>query len=217
MQVISKNREKLTLFTTSIGRMYPKKWTYTSSIRAFRHLGRHLKIRKPRPYTCMIDAEDCKIFRLHIFDIALIRDGQSASLKIINPIGVVCQSRRIRANVITLLNVSTSIGCDIPEWCGVFCTCDFGCSLSTCWKFKKVSGIWRMCEVIVEPPFVECLVAERCDRPIIVWECFICYIKTPHAGMPQGCYGTELASYFIKMEEISPEWADTSGKIKANV
>ena len=87
-------------------RMDPEKCTSASTLRTGRHPFRHSKIGKTGPYTGLIDAKHCKIFRLYCCHIFVVCNCQRTPFHIVNARGVKFGYRGPRTRVIGIVWVT---------------------------------------------------------------------------------------------------------------
>jgi len=173
--------------------MNPEESTNTATLRTRRHTSRHLKLRKPRPYTSLIDTEDSEIFRLNIRHVAFVRNGQRTPFQIVQPASVVLFRRRIRADVVLIVDISdiATLGRS-KKGCGAFVASDFSGSRFSNWEFKKVSWIRRVGEMIVEPPLLEDHVLDRSNGSIVIGKGLLGDIEAEHTGMEHSSVSRHL-------------------------
>lgn len=77
-----------TLLSSAVWGVDPEPSTDASALGARGHLLGHLEIGEPSPNACLVDAKDREILRLHLCDIALVRNGERAAEKVLDAVRV---------------------------------------------------------------------------------------------------------------------------------
>lgn len=96
-----------TLLSSAVWGVNPKPSTDASAFGARGHLLRHLEIGEPGPNARLVDAKDREILRLHLCDIALVRDGERAAEEVLEPVRVPFAHRAAWTRVVPAAYVST--------------------------------------------------------------------------------------------------------------
>lgn len=73
--------------------MNPEERAEAAFGRARRHPGRDVKVGKPCPHACLVDAEDREILGLNGPLVACIRYGEGTARDVVQSVGVVCSGR----------------------------------------------------------------------------------------------------------------------------
>jgi len=174
----------IVLFAATIRSVNPEKSTYTTTLWTSRHTSRHLKLRKPRPHTSLINTKNSEILRLNIRHIALVRNTQRTSFQIVEPISMILLSGRLGADVVGIIGISdiTTFGRS-EERGSAFVASDFDSGRFASWEFEDVAWIGRVGEVVVEPPFLEDHVLDRRNRSIVIRKRLLGDIEPKHTRM----------------------------------
>lgn len=166
--------------------MDPEERTYASTLRACWHLLRYLEVCEPCPHTSLIHTEDSEVLWLHIRRLVLIRNRQRTPRQIIEALRMVCLRTRVWAHVVEFVGVTdvAALGGG-EEGCSAFITSDFGCGGLSCGQFVYVARVWRVSEVIVEPPFREGHIHERRYGTIVIRKRLVGNVEPEHARVPE--------------------------------
>ena len=162
----------------------------TPSLRTWRHPLRDLKVREPMPHTRVVHAEHCEVLRPDLVHIALVCDGESAPLKIVESRRVHRSAREApvarRAGIIALGDVSVALRrCPVRRKALV--TRELRCRGLASREFEDVSWVGRVTEMAMKPPLLEGVPLEGRNRAIVIREGLLGDIETVHAGMPDRC------------------------------
>lgn len=85
--------------------MNPEESADALSIRARGHLSGNTKVSVSIPNASLVDAEDGKVGRLDLRDVALVRDAECASFEIVWTRGVILGGGSARTDVVGLVRV----------------------------------------------------------------------------------------------------------------
>jgi len=164
----------------------PEEGADTTALGTRWHTRGNLEVRETRPNAGLVDTEHRKVLRLNRPDIALVRNGQRTTLKIIQPLGVIRLGARVWADIVHIVLVT-----DIApfgrgeERSGSLVAGDFCRGWFARWEVEDVPCVGGEIEVVVEPPLGERHVFDRCNWSIIVWKGFVSYVEPEHAWMPE--------------------------------
>lgn len=164
--------------------MNPEESANTAILRTRRHPSRHLKLRKSRPYTSLINTKDSEIFRLNSLHIAFVRNSQRTSFQVVEPFSMVLYSGRFRTDVVWIIGFSdiTTIGRS-KKGSGSFVASDFGCSWFSSWELENISWIRRVGKMVVKPPLIKNHVLDRSNGSIVIGKIFSGNIESEHSRM----------------------------------
>lgn len=162
--------------------MDPKPCTCASTLRAWRHSSRNLEIRKPSPDASLINTENGEIFRFYFANVRLVGNSKTTALQIAESSRMILRWWRAGANVITASDITSLGRCEERSRALVTANLKGRCFASR--QLEPVLGMGRIIEVTMEPPLIESIICKRCNRSIVVRECLLCDIKSPHARMP---------------------------------
>ena len=166
--------------------MDPEEGTDTPVLGTRGHTRRNLEVRETRPDAGLVNTEHRKILRLNRPHIALVSNGQSTPLEIVQATRMVRLRAGIRTDVVRVVlitNIAPFGGG--KEGSGAFVAGDFGGGWFAGWELKDVAVMRGEIEVVVEPPLREGHVFDRCDWSVVVREGFVCHVEPKHAGMPE--------------------------------
>ncbi len=123
---------------------------------------------------------------LHSRGVVLVRDRERAALEVVDPVRVVLRRRRAGADVVRVRRVA-----DVAsfrgrvERSGTLVARNLGSRGFASLELEDVPRVRGVGQVVVEPPFCKVHVLYWDDRAIVVGECLLCDVKSPHARVPE--------------------------------